>query len=110
MEIEKLHMIMLGCTPKGRITEQHDIFFGIAPTLSELKTDLYDFWPEAERQLHIDAWQEVTQVDDYQIEVISRNEFKENPLKLFRYEVIAFFIISVQRYTSSFLTYQLSPT
>ena len=74
---------MLGCTPKGRITEQHDIFFGIAPTLSELKTDIYDFWPEAERQLHIDAWQEVTQVDDFLIEIVSRNELIENPLKLF---------------------------
>ena len=74
---------MLGCTPKGRITEQHDIFFGIAPTLSELKTDIYDFWPEAERQLHIDAWQEVTQVYDFLIEIVSRNELIENPLKLF---------------------------
>lgn len=74
---------MLGCTPKGRLTEQHDIFFGIAPTLSELKTDMYDFWPEAEKQMHIDAWQEVTQVNDYKIEVISRNELIENPLKLF---------------------------
>ncbi|MEZ4787007.1 MAG: DUF1543 domain-containing protein [Flavobacterium haoranii] len=50
MKNEKLHMIMLGCTPKGRITEQHDIFFGIAPSLFELKTDLYDFWPEAENK------------------------------------------------------------
>ncbi len=74
---------MLGCTPKGRLTEQHDIFFGIAPTLSELKTDMYDFWPEAEKQMHIDAWQEVTQVNDYKIEVICRNEFIENSLKLF---------------------------
>lgn len=23
----KLYMIMLGCTPDGRLTEQHDIFF-----------------------------------------------------------------------------------
>jgi hypothetical protein len=23
----KLYMVMLGCTPEGRFTEQHDIFF-----------------------------------------------------------------------------------
>jgi hypothetical protein len=23
----KLYMLMLGCTPAGRLTEQHDIFF-----------------------------------------------------------------------------------
>lgn len=74
---------MLGCTPKGRITEQHDIFFGIAPSLYELKDDFYDFWPEAEKQIHIDAWQEVTQVENYKIEIINREESNESSLKLF---------------------------
>jgi hypothetical protein len=26
----KLYMVMLGCTPQGRLTEQHDIFFELA--------------------------------------------------------------------------------
>lgn len=62
-------MVMIGCTPKGRITEQHDIFFGIAENLKELIPQLNDFWPEAKGQFHIDAWREVTVVDDYSIEV-----------------------------------------
>ena len=32
----KLYMIMLGCRPEGRYTEQHDIFFGIGTSLKEL--------------------------------------------------------------------------
>lgn len=32
----KLYMVMLGCTPEGRFTEQHDIFFGIGYSLKEL--------------------------------------------------------------------------
>lgn len=83
MKNSNLYMIMLGCTPKGRLTEQHDIFFGIASSLQELIPDIYSFWPEAEKQIHIDSWQKVTQVDDFSIEIIARNEVIENPLKLF---------------------------
>ena len=32
----KLFMLLLGCLLKGRNTEQHDIFFGIAETLKDL--------------------------------------------------------------------------
>ncbi len=76
-------MIMLGCTPKGRLTEQHDIFFGIGTTLVELKEDMVDFWPEANGKIHVDAWQKVTSVDEYSIEVIARNEKNEQEEKLF---------------------------
>ena len=50
-----LYMIMLGCTPKGRFTEQHDIFFGIGTSLKELVADMKSFWPEAKGKIHIDA-------------------------------------------------------
>ena len=69
-----LYMIMLGCKPKGRFTEQHDIFFGIANSLVDLVEDLKLFWPEAKGQIHIDAWRKVTQVDGYTIEIISKIE------------------------------------
>lgn len=65
-------MILLGCTPKGRHTEQHDIFFGIGTTLSDLKTSIIDFWPEAEGKIHIDGWREVTHVDGYSINISTR--------------------------------------
>lgn len=76
-------MVMIGCKPKGRLTEQHDIFFGIAPTLLDLKQDLINFWPEAKRKIHVDAWQKITQIEDYQIEIVEKNQLLENNEKLF---------------------------
>lgn len=66
-------MVLIGCKPKGRHTEQHDIFFGIAPTMSELLPQIVAFWPEAEGDLHIDGWREVNYVDDYEVSVIKRD-------------------------------------
>lgn len=31
-----LYMLKIGATPKGRLIEQHDIFFGIADDVREL--------------------------------------------------------------------------
>lgn len=70
----KLYMLMLGCTPDGRHTEQHDIFFAIGDSLKSLVPDINLFWPEAKGKLHIDAWREVNQVGSHKIEVISRAE------------------------------------
>jgi uncharacterized protein DUF1543 len=70
----KLFMVMLGATPPGRFTEQHDIFFGIGNSLKELVPHMQDFWPEALGKIHIDAWREVTQSDGYRIEVIPKKE------------------------------------
>jgi hypothetical protein len=66
----KLFMVLLGCTPKGRVTEQHDIFFGIAEHLTDLIPQMKAFWPEAKGKLHIDAWREITVVDDHSVEVV----------------------------------------
>ncbi len=99
-----LFMVMLGCKPKGRVTEQHDIFFGIAPTLFDLKQDLIDFWPEAKRKIHVDVWQKVTNVDGYSIEIVAKTEalqqseklffinlggYKENEFEEYHYKVLA---------------------
>lgn len=70
----KLFMVLLGCTPKGRTTEQHDVFFGIGETLKELLPQMNAFWPEAKGKLHIDAWREVTVVDDHSVEVVPKSE------------------------------------
>lgn len=69
----KLYMILLGCKPKGRNTEQHDIFFGIGTSLKELVPAMQQFWPEAQGKLHIDAWREVNIVDNHKISVIPKN-------------------------------------
>mgnify|MGYP003457715171 CR=1 FL=1 len=78
-----LYMIMLGCTPILRLTEQHNIFFGIGNSLAELILNMKDFWPEAKGKIHIDAWQKVTFVDGFSIEVVDRKETIENNEKLF---------------------------
>ena len=80
----KLYMVMIGCTPVGRLTEQHDIFFGIGNSMKELIPDMKSFWPEAKGKIHVDAWREVTVVDNYSISIIPKNEIPEdNPGQLF---------------------------
>jgi Domain of Unknown Function (DUF1543) len=76
-------MIMLGCRPKGRYTEQHDIFFGIANSLKDLIPEMKAFWPEAKGQIHIDVWREVTSVDNYSIEVVPKTNNSESENQLF---------------------------
>lgn len=67
----KLFMLLLGCKPSGRHTEQHDVFFGIAESLHQLVPDIKAFWPEPER-IHIDAWREVNVVDNFRIHIINK--------------------------------------
>lgn len=78
----KLYMVLLGCTPKGRLTEQHDIFFGIGASVIELKSDMYAFWPDG-GQLHIDSWREVTYVDGYRISIRPKAGTEPQAKKLF---------------------------
>ena len=66
-------MILVGCRPKGRNTEQHDVFFGIACELHELVPAINDFWKGA-APLHVDGWRIVNQVDGYWIGVAEKNE------------------------------------
>ena len=100
----KLYMIMLGCRPAGRCTEQHDIFFGIGTSLKELIPHMKAFWPEAKGRIHIDAWREVTSVDNYEIEIVPKataiktfenlyfinlGGYKENEFEEYHYKVLA---------------------
>ncbi|QYJ68162.1 DUF1543 domain-containing protein [Flavobacterium litorale] len=77
----KLYMVLLGCTPKGRLTEQHDIFFGVATSLEALIPDMYAFWADS-GTIHIDAWREVTQVGNYNISMVPKNKLVQKD-KLF---------------------------
>lgn len=75
---------MLGCTPPGRHTEQHDVFFGIGSGINDLKQEIIDFWPEAGGKIHMDAWREVTLVDGYAVGVCqSAGDSHEEPHRLF---------------------------
>lgn len=76
----KLFMVLVGCKPKARHTEQHDVFFGIATSMKALLPQVLDFWPEAEGDLHIDAWRKVTRVGTQTINVVDRrNTAVETP-------------------------------
>ncbi len=79
----KLYMVIIGCKPKGRYTEQHDVFFGIAESLKELVPHMNEFWPETKGKFHIDAWREVTRVNGYSIEVKKWDEDIQNEQHLF---------------------------
>jgi len=101
----KLYMLLLGCKPKGRYTEQHDIFFGIGTGLKELIPAMHEFWPEAKGKLHIDAWRAVTRVNNHEITVIPKDSaavdlaspklfflnlggYKENEFEEFHYKML----------------------
>jgi hypothetical protein len=83
----KLFMLLLGCTPKGRNTEQHDIFFGIAETLKDLVPTIIEAWPESKGKIHIDAWRQVNYVDQHAVQVFDKQQppanAAENKSKLF---------------------------
>lgn len=101
----KLYMVMLGCKPEGRLTEQHDIFFGIGNSLKNLIPQMKVFWPEAKGKIHIDAWREVAVVDNYSIEIstkevvettapeklffINLGGYKENEFEEYHYKILS---------------------
>lgn len=77
MESLKLFMVIIGCTPEGRFTEQHDVFFGIATSIKNLIPDMQAFWPEANGKIHVDAWREVTNVNGHAISVVPNDGITE---------------------------------
>lgn len=76
-------MLLIGCKPKGRNTEQHDIYFGIAPSIKELIPHIKTFWREAEGKMHIDGWREVNAVNGYTVSVVPATEKIQNDATLF---------------------------
>ena len=65
-------MVLVGCKPKARHTEQHDIFFGIGYAIKELVPEIIHSWPEAEGDIHIDAWREVNFVDQQTVQIFPK--------------------------------------
>lgn len=80
-----LFMVQLGGRPKGRLIEQHDIFFGIANQVNELVDDINQHWPEVKNKWHIDSYRAISKVDDYTIKLVESGSQAEsaNDLKLF---------------------------
>ncbi len=80
-----LYMVQLGGRPKGRLIEQHDIFFGVANQVNELIADINNHWPEVKNKWHIDSYRAITRVDNYTIRLVESSQQVENTndLKLF---------------------------
>ena len=80
-----LFMVQLGGRPKGRLIEQHDIFFGIANHVNELIVDINNHWPAVKNKWHIDSYRAISQVDNYAIKLVESSSQAEsaNDLKLF---------------------------
>lgn len=78
----KLFMLLVGCSPAARNIEQHDVFFGIGETIKEVLQDAIASWPEAGKSFHVDAWREVTKVDQFRI-TVSENPGASQPPYLF---------------------------
>lgn len=80
----QLFMTLLGCKPKGRHTEQHDIFFAIGNDVKDLVPHIKDFWPEANGKIHLDAYRIVRYVDGFKVDVAEKgNEKSTSNYKLF---------------------------
>lgn len=82
-----LYMVQLGARPKGRLIEQHDMFFGVAEKVDELIEPINQHWPEIKNKWHIDSYRAITKVDNYSINLIDSAELlasdNQNELKLF---------------------------
>jgi hypothetical protein len=77
-------MLLVGCKPARRHTEQHDVFFGIGESVKQLLPAVNDFWPEVKNKFHIDGWREVSRVDGYRVSIIAKEQRAEESLtKLF---------------------------
>ncbi|MEO6404901.1 MAG: DUF1543 domain-containing protein [Ferruginibacter sp.] len=68
----KLYMLVIGCKPAGRFTEQHDVFFGIGNSLNDLVPQINNSWKDG-GQIHIDSWREVTRVDEFTIKIVAKD-------------------------------------
>src|SRR6187200_2012119 len=78
----KLFMLLIGAAPPGRHIEQHDVFFGIGSSIRDILPQVLDFWPEATKGIHLDAWREVTLVNGYTVSVVEQQGLS-SPMQLF---------------------------
>jgi hypothetical protein len=73
MKHSKLFMILLGCKPPGRHTEQHDVFFCIEKSMKDVVPHIHSFWKEA-GTIHVDGWREVNHVGGFAVHIHLRTE------------------------------------
>ena len=77
MDELKLFMVLLGCKPSGRHTEQHDVYFGIGKQLFDLIPNIKSFWKNS-GPIHIDGYRIIEQVDGFDIRVLDNSTDRIN--------------------------------
>jgi hypothetical protein len=76
-------MLLLGCKPKGRHTEQHDIFITVSPSLKSIIPQIHEFWPDG-GTIHIDAWREINIIEQHKVKITARKSATpDSQLKLY---------------------------
>lgn len=78
----KLFYLVLGATLPGKYTEQHDVLFAVGNKLTDLVPIAENHW-EATKEVHLDGWREVTNVNGYEISVVEKGKADKNGLNLF---------------------------
>ncbi len=73
-----LYFIVIGATPKGRLVEQHDVFFGIAKKLKDLIPNINKFWPETNGKFHIDSYRNVCYVEDFEVSIVPKGNYMQS--------------------------------
>jgi hypothetical protein len=79
----KLWMVLIGCKPLGRHTEQHDVCFGIGPSIKSMVPQLKTFWPEAAASMHVDGYRVIENIGDYKVNVLPHSNKKTSAAQLF---------------------------
>lgn len=96
-------MLLIGCSPAGRHIEQHDVFFGVGDSIKDVLPQAINFWPEAKKTFHLDAWRAVTKVGSYQVSIVEQTGadsvaqlffinlggYKKNEFEEFHYKLLA---------------------
>lgn len=70
----KLFIVLLGCNPPGRFTEQHDVFLGIGKSVKELIPAMIESWPEASGEIHVDGWRQLNQVNGFEVTIREKEQ------------------------------------
>ena len=84
-----LFMIKIGARPKGRLIEQHDMYFGVGEHISDFVAAINTHWPEVKNAWHLDAYRQVTVVDGHRVQWQPstadqlHSEQADNPMRLF---------------------------
>ncbi|WP_350557880.1 DUF1543 domain-containing protein [Psychrobacter sp. CAL346-MNA-CIBAN-0220] len=88
----ELFMIKIGGRPKGRLIEQHDMFFGVGDRIGDFVEAINTHWPEVKNTWHLDAYRQVTRVGNYRIQWQLTSSRKENEVEENDHNLKLFFI------------------